>query len=198
MIRRLIAGLVVIGLAVGVWLLWPEEEASMSTTTAVASPTTVPATPTSSAPPVVTPDPSTTSTTEGNHVVETTEEAEAILRELWFGWFEGIYNQDEDRIREVVATEEQVRAAVDQFGSMEFSTAPQVDLIDVSEAELLRRDEECIALWAHLDISAFRPGATGSEGVYVLRHVDNRWLLLSVWPNRGDLWDQDCDVLLEL
>ncbi|MGH8950519.1 MAG: hypothetical protein ACRDX9_03750, partial [Acidimicrobiia bacterium] len=99
MIRRLIAGLIVVGLAVGIWALWPRGESDPTPTTlpiAVETTTTTQVTTTTSA---------ATTTTDGSHVVTTVEEAEAILRDLWFGWFEGIYNQDEDRIREVVGTQ---------------------------------------------------------------------------------------------
>src|SRR3990172_2759115 len=98
MIRRLVAGLIVVGLAIGVWALWPRGEPDPSPTTtvnAVASTTTT----------TTVANLTTTSTTAESHVVTTVEEAEAVLRQLWLGWFEGIYNQDEERIREVVATQ---------------------------------------------------------------------------------------------
>ena len=105
-IRWLVAGLIVVGLAVGIWALWPRENSDPPPTTvpiAVETTTTTLVT-TTSAPP-------TTSTTEDTHIVATVGEAEEILRALWFGWFEGIYNQDEDRIREVVGTQAMLDAA---------------------------------------------------------------------------------------
>ncbi|MEX2250445.1 MAG: hypothetical protein WD895_00070, partial [Acidimicrobiia bacterium] len=92
MIRRLIAGLVVVGLAIGVWALWPRGEPDPSPTTtvnAVGSSTTS----------IRVASRTTGSTAAQTHVVTTVEEAEEILRALWFGWFEGIYNQDEERIK---------------------------------------------------------------------------------------------------
>ena len=115
MIRRLLAGLIVVGLAVGIWALWPRANSDPSPTTvptAIETTTTTLVTTTTAAP--------TTSTTEVTHVVATVEEAEEILRTLWFGWFEGIYNQDENRIREVVGTQAMLDAARAQFGVMEF------------------------------------------------------------------------------
>lgn len=193
MIRRVIAGVVIVGLAIGIWLVWPQATSPGSgTTTVAAADGTTTSTTLPEAPPAITPNLATT-TTEGSHVVETTEEAEAILRELWFGWFEGIYNQDEERIREVVATEEQVQAAMDQFEVMEFSRSPEPDLIVLTGSEILRSTEACLAVWSSLDVSRFRPEAEGSQGVYVIRYSDNRSYLLSVWLNRGDLWTTDCD-----
>ncbi len=102
--RKVIPALVILGLALGAWLLWPRD-ADVPTTTvpeAGATSTTTSTQVTSTAP---TGD-STTSTDADSHVVETVAEAEEILRQLWFGWFEGIYNEDVDRIREVVVLEE--------------------------------------------------------------------------------------------
>ena len=112
--RRVIAALVVVGLAIAVLLLWPRSDPDdPDDTLAAPSSTTSTTTPSST----VTTEPGSTSTTsDGSHVVETVEEAEAILRELWFGWFEGIYNQDEDRIREVVVLEQTVDTARQAFG----------------------------------------------------------------------------------
>jgi len=126
--------------------------------------------------------------------VETVEEAEEILQELWFGWFEGIYNQDEDRIREVVATEVMLESAVAAFGKA-YDSPPSYEDVLFSGSEVLRSDEECLVVWSTIDISGFAgPGASESS-LYVLRS-DGSWLLATVWVNREDLWEPDCDSLL--
>ena len=120
--RRLVAGLIVVGLAVGIWALWPRENSDPSPTSvpiAIETTTTTLQT-TTTVPP-------STSTTEDTHIVATVGEAEEILRALWFGWFEGIYNEDEERIREVVGTQAMLESAQEQFGVMEFETAPTAD-----------------------------------------------------------------------
>jgi len=188
MARYAVAGIIVIGLAVGIWLLLPRDETSPTTTSppsAAASTTTS----TSTAEPTTT----TTASEPDGHVVETVEEAEEILRELWFGWFEGIYNQDEDRIREVVASEEQVATAREQFGVMEFTSSPTEEALTFTGTEILRSDARCAAIWSGPQ-SSFRPGS--SSGVHVIRRVDERWVMVSYWLNRGDLWEQDCEVEL--
>jgi hypothetical protein len=126
-------------------------------------------------------------------VVETVEEAEEILRELWFGWFEGIYNQDEERIREVVVLEETVETAKESFGT-EFARAPQPSDITFDDAEILRTDSECLAVFATMRLSGFREGSSG--GVYVLRSTEEGWSRLSTWSERNDLWEADCDSIL--
>jgi hypothetical protein len=185
MIRRLVAGLIVVGLAVGVWALWPRGEPNPSPTTtvdAVASTTTTVANLT------------TTSTTAEGHVVTTVEEAEAVLRQLWFGWFEGIYNQDEERIREVVGTETALDNAVAQFGVMEFAGPPTPEGVSISDIQILRADSDCLAIWAQV-ASNFRTGST--QVVQVFRRADDSWLLVSLWTFRGDLWEADCESQLE-
>jgi hypothetical protein len=136
----------------------------------------------------------TTTTSEDSNVVTTVEEAEAILRELWFGWFEGIYNQDEDRIKQVVGTQAMLDAAGAQFGVMEFAAAPDPALILLSDLEILRADQICLALWAGVSAS-FRPGAT--EGVQILRWASDRWIFAGFWTHRDDLWEADCDSQLD-
>jgi predicted RNase H-like HicB family nuclease len=190
--RRVIAALIVVGLTIAVILLWPSPTAEIPPDT-LAGPTT---TTTTTSPPttIIVPDTTTTSTAEGSQVVETVEEAEEILRELWFGWFEGIYHQDEDRIREVVGNPEQIQNAVDQFGVMEFEHMPTLSGISLDETEILRSDSECLALWSEVE-ATFRDGSLA--GVHVFRPHSSDWLLINTWPLRDDLWEADCDVQLQ-
>ena len=187
--RKVIPALVIVALAAGVWFFWPREEGSVTTTTLwvaeSSSPSSTIATTSSSS--------SVTPSTDGSHVVETVAEAEEILRGLWFGWFEGIYNQDEDRIREVVVLEETVETARESFGS-EFEREPRRDDISFSETEILFVDDECLAVWTVLTLSGFRSGS--SAGVEVVRWTGGTWKSLSVWTSRNDLWEADCESSL--
>ena len=179
MIRRLVAGLIVVGLAVGIWVLWPRDDSDTTTTTlpaAVDSTTSTSAPSTTSITTVV----STTTSTSDVHLVTTVEEAETILRELWFGWFEGIYNQDEDRIKEVVGTQAMVDAALEAFGAP-FVARPSLDGVIVSGTEVLRADTTCLAIWTTIDVSEFRGTGASTDNVVVLRNVDSAWRLATTW-----------------
>jgi hypothetical protein len=191
--RWIIGVLIALALAVGVFALWPDEAADSPSGTEAAGPsttTTTAATSTST----TTPAGTTTITSDvDSHVVTTVEEAEEILRELWFGWFEGIYNQDEDRIREVVVLEQTVETAKESFG-VEFDRAPQLIDFDFSETELLRSDPGCLAIWTVMSIDGFREGTT--TGVFVMRWEGDAWSRLSTWIERNDMWEEDCDSLL--
>ncbi|MEX1125022.1 MAG: hypothetical protein WEE53_05100 [Acidimicrobiia bacterium] len=188
MIRRLIAGLVVVGLAIGVWALWPRGEPDPSPTTtvnAVGSSTTS----------IRVASRTTGSTAAQTHVVTTVEEAEEILRALWFGWFEGIYNQDEERIKEVVGSQTALDSAEAQFGVMEFSAPPTIEQVSLSGTELLFSNAECFVAWATIDLSGFREGS--SSGVHVIRRRDYAWVSVGLWDMKEDLWQQDCESQLE-
>lgn len=192
--RRVIVALIAVALAVAVFVLWPrsdgenpsDPQAGPTTTT-----TTLSATTTTAAVSTTTSWP--TSTVTDVQVVETVEEAEAILRDLWFGWFEGIYNQDEARIREVVILEETVETARASFGT-EFERAPEPTDINFSETEILRADGECLAVSTDLILTGFRTGR--SSGVEVIRWTTDGWKSLSTWSDPNDLWEADCESSL--
>ena len=153
--RRLVAGLIVVGLAVGIWALWPRENSDPSPTSvpiAIETTTTTLQT-TTTVPP-------STSTTEDTHIVATVGEAEEILRALWFGWFEGIYNEDEERIREVVGTQAMLESAQEQFGVMEFDREPRATDLTYSDSEILRADESCLVVWTTTQVSGFNEATT--------------------------------------
>ena len=190
LVRKVVAGVVLVVMGVGIWLLWPREEEPPTTTVPIAADTT-----TTTVPPDTTLPAATTTTVQLPRVVETVEEAEAILREFWHGWFEGIYLQDVDRIREVVITEESVEAARSQFGVMEFDASPSPEAIVLSETEILRSDDQCLVIWSAVD-AQFVAGET--EGVYVFRWHEGSWARLSGWRFKEDLWEQDCEAQLEL
>lgn len=193
MFGRWITGLIVVALAVGVWALWPREDTTETTTT-----TSVQAAPTTTAGSTTTTAATTTTSDAQNpDVIETVAEAEAILRDLWFGWFEGIYNQDEDRIKEVVASQSQLDAAVAAFGVATFTEEPSRGSIRLSETEILRADSDCLAVMSTIDVSDFRGEGAMSRSVEVLRNLQGQWKFAASWTHADDLWEQDCDAQLE-
>ena len=194
MTRTIVAGLVVAGLALGIWFLWPDGGPTGNTaTTVVASPTTTVT--------VAAVDSSTTTTAETtstlaeSHIVETVEEAEEILRELWFGWFEGIYNQDEDRIREVVATDHQHVLALGQFGSMQFERMPDRKDILFTDSDILLADNQCLVIHTTTQLTGFTNANT--TDVHILRQTDLGWKFFGLWSRPSDLWESDCDASLQ-
>jgi hypothetical protein len=189
MFGRYAAGLIVIGLAVGVWIIWPDPEPVATTTTlAAATPTTTASTT------QLTTTTNATTTTTLVEVVDSAAEAEALLRELWFGWFEGIYDQDVDRIKEVVASQNQLDAAIAAFGVMTFESPPTRDGIVLSDIEILRADAGCTAIWVQVQVSGFREAEF--FGVHVFRYLDRSWMFVAIWEFTNDLWEGDCEALV--
>lgn len=185
--RLIVASVVALGLAVGVWLLWPRTpEVTVASTEASGTTTTLETVPTTTST-----TPSTTSATGESTLVTTVEEAEEILQDLWFGWFEGIYNQDEDRIRAVVATEHQVRLATEQFAEMLFDRRPLASDLSYEGTQILMATNTCTVIWTTSKIEGFNSG--NSSDVHVLRWNDG-WKFFSLWSLRGDLWEGDCEA----
>ena len=184
-------GLIVVALAVGVWVLWPRADPNPTTTTT----TSVRAASTTSTTEPTTTTLAATTTTGSNQdpdLIETVAEAEAVLRELWFGWFDGIYNQDENRIKEVVASQSQLDAAITQFGVMDFAGIPAADSFAFEETEILRSDTGCLAIWSAVQINDF--ANLSFSGLHVFRFVSNDWKLVSIWEFANDLWEQECEA----
>lgn len=165
--------------------------ASTGVTTTTVTTTSVPeTTATTSAP--------TTSTTVTS-VPDTTvnpearvEEVRLILQDLWFGWFDAIYHNDEEAVREVVATEASIqnfRDAVPQLGA---DRPPQPDDIVVDGVEILMETPECLVVFSELDLSSWRGEEAVTSGVDVLWDFGDTWRKATRWTNRGDLWQNDC------
>jgi hypothetical protein len=181
MARLAVAVAVVIALAVGVWMLWPDDERGATTTEPLAaSTTTISSTTTEPAP----------TTTEDDHIVDTVEEAEEILREFWLGWFQGLYHRDLARIRPLVASDAIEETARTQFGAIDFQREPTAEAIALSDVELLLSDETCLAVWSSLDVRELTGAST--EGVHVFRWINGKWRYASLWAYRNDVWQDDC------
>jgi hypothetical protein len=191
--RRVIAALVVVGLAIAVVVLWPRSDdvnTAGEVTTTTSTSTTAPDSTTTTSTTVA-----TTSTTSvlDDHVVETVEEAEAIIASHYYRWFRGIYEEDASLIRSTVILDEQVDAAIAQFGQMEFTSEPHPEGFSFAETEILESNAHCLAVWTIVSAS-FRAGS--SEGVLVFRTVNSEWKFLSSWQSTADLWEADCESSL--
>jgi len=191
--RRVSAALVVVGLAIAVVVLWPRSDdgntAGEATTTTTTS-TTAPDPTTTTSTTVAT---TSTTTVLDDHVVETVEEAEAIIASHYYRWFRGIYEEDAALIRSTVILEEQVDAAKAQFGQMEFASEPRPESFSFADTKILESNANCLAVWTIVSAS-FRAGS--SQGVLVFRNVSSKWKFLSSWQSSADLWEADCQSSL--
>ena len=117
-----------------------------------------------------------------------------LLEELYFGWFEAIYHNDEDRVREVIATAVYLDAFHEAAESMELPRAPTRSDVRITDLEILRDDQSCLVIFSTLDLTDWRGPEATVEGVNVLLRHDGKFKLGTAWTNRSDLWHTDCMI----
>lgn len=196
MIRRLIAVLIVVGLAIGVWLLWPREGPIVTATASAVAVSTSPAPSTTTTPGTSTSLPTVTVST-GAPTAMSVEEAEAILRELLLRRYLALYEQDEPALRDLAANQSAFESAVLAMQTVSFLAEPTGEQLQIRKIEVLRADASCLAIWSEVHVSGFLPDGVAS-GVLVLRESEGQWKWLSLWQHKGDLWESACDAVLEL
>jgi hypothetical protein len=187
---RLVAGVgVVAALALTLIVLSVRGNApsNSSTTTLAADPSTTTTT-------------ASTTTTAATTVTTTAEqrlaEVEALLQDLWFGWFDAIYRKDPDALWDVVATTTFYDAGVAAMETMTFESKPAQSDISFASFEILLDRPDCLVVSQNVDVSVFRGSGTFIQNVSVL-WPDNRYgfRFATDWVHPGDLWLQDCDNL---
>ena len=163
---------------------------SATTTTLIAAPTT---TDTTSLPSSNTNAESTTVTTSA---AQRTAEVEALLQDLWFGWFDAIYRKDPDALWQVVATTTFHNAGVAQMESMEFIAAPTRNQVVIADLTILLDRRDCLVVENSIDMTAFR-GFLGDTTVTVMWPDERYGLRFATgWQFANDLWLNDCDNLV--
>lgn len=162
---------------------------SNSTTTLAAEPST---TTTTSAPSTTTAAATTLTTTAEQRLAE----VEALLQELWFGWFDAIYRKDPEALWDVVATTTFYDDGVAAMDSMEFIAAPSLNDVLIGDLTILLDRTDCLVVEHFVDMSHFR-GVTGDNTVRVL-WPDERYgfRFATAWRFPNDLWLADCDNLV--
>jgi hypothetical protein len=118
------------------------------------------------------------------------------LKELWFGWFDAIYRKDPDALWEVVATTRNYEAGVAAMDTMEFTSPPTFQGVQIPSFEILLDRPDCLVVEQSLELSAFRGGNSSGSTVSVL-WPDTRYgfRFATDWQFSNDLWIQDCDNL---
>ena len=180
----------VLALAAGL-MIWRDQSITAPTTTLLAAPpTTAEPVPTTSA--TTTSAAMTTTTTEEQRVTE----VEAILTDLWFGWFDAIYRQDPDALWDVVATTPFHEAGVKAMESLQFDEEPSRDVLSVVVSGVLLDRTDCLVA-ENLISLPFLAGDPSNNGVNVLWHEEARgWRFATSWLYAGDLWQADCDEVV--
>jgi hypothetical protein len=137
---------------------------------------------------------SSLASTSTTTTVQRQVEVEALLKELWFGWFDAIYRKDPDALWEVVATTQFHDAGVAAMDTMEFISEPTVDGFDISDLEILLDRPDCLV--AAYTIDPLLLSEPRASFVSVLWPDDRYGFRFATdWQYANDLWQGDCDNL---
>lgn len=182
----MVAAAIVVGLAALVAVLLRENPTPITTTTTIGA----------AAPTTTSTSPSTTAATTTSTVTAEQRQAEVemILQELWFGWFDAIYNKDADGLWEVVATTPRHEDGVRAMETLEFIAPPTMDAIRVVRSELLLDRSDCLVVDHAIDLSGFAgPGSVAQTVSVLWPDTRHGWRFATNWENADDLWLMDCD-----
>jgi hypothetical protein len=120
-------------------------------------------------------------------------EVEAILTDIWYGWFDALFRDDADALWNVVATSSKQQAGVVAMDTVPFLSPPTLDALRVEVERILLDRVDCLVAEARVE-APFVGEDTSTQGVYVL-WPDERygWRLATTWVHANDLWQSDCD-----
>jgi hypothetical protein len=166
----------------------PEDGGGPVTTTTTTVPTT-----TTAAPTTTTTEPATTTLSEEARRAE----VEAILQDLWFGWFDAIYRKDEGALWEVVATSAGHEDGIAAMAQSDlFTSIPELVGVEVQVTQILLDRPDCLVTHHNIDVSAFRgEGAVGESVTVLWPDAEGNWRFATHWQHPNDLWLGDCDDL---
>jgi hypothetical protein len=185
---------VIVALAVAIWAAVSsgnDEVPPISSTSATVSSTSV-----STSSSTTTTAPTTTSA--ATSVPGTTdpearlEEVRLIVRDVWFGWFDAVYRNDEEAVLEVVATPTRLANFQEAVESAAWPRAPDLSEIVPAEVEILFDEATCLVVLSTLDLTAWLGGDAVTTGVDVMWPHDGSWRFASHWANASDVWETDC------
>src|SRR5690606_17654398 len=116
------------------------------------------------------------------------------LEDLYYRWFDAIYHNDEEAVREVIATERYLEDFMRAASSHTYPRPPEHSEIRISDIEILRDGAECLVVFVELDLSEWLDDQIPGSTVQVMYPQGNSWAFASNWQHKGDLWEQDCEV----
>ena len=195
---RLLAGVGVVAvlaltLIVSVQQGSPPFSSPTTTLSAASTPTTTPTTSTTTPPtsPSTTSE-QTTSTTNAEHRLA---EVEALLQDLWLGWFDAIYRKDPDALWRVVATTRNHDAGVAAMDTMDFTAPPSVQSFQLEDLEILLDRPDCLVTFYQIDASVMLDQPPSQFVSVMWPHPQHGFRFASDWRFPNDLWAPDCNEL---
>lgn len=133
----------------------------------------------------------TTTTT----VVDREAEIEEILRDFYFGWFDGIYREDVDTLDRIAGSEDVFEQGVAAFGKPKFTTAPTRDAVGVEVKNVLLDRPDCLVVSADIDFRSFIDIDRVMPAVDVFFRVGDGWGRAISYEYEKEMWLVACDYM---
>jgi hypothetical protein len=148
-----------------------------------------PTTTTTASAPTATTAPPTTTTT----VLDRRAEIAEIVRDFYFGWFDGIYREDVDTLDRVAGTNSVYEQGVAAFGKVAFTAAPTRDAVGVDVKTVLLDRPDCLVVSADIDFRSFVATDEVMPAVDVFFRVGEGWGRAVSYRYEQELWMVACD-----
>ncbi|MEX2280000.1 MAG: hypothetical protein WEA76_07930 [Acidimicrobiia bacterium] len=137
--------------------------------------------------------PTTTTTTTGG--VDREAEIEEILRDFYFGWFDGIYRQDVDTLDRVAGSTEVFESGVAAFGKPKYTAQPTREAVGVKVKNVLLDRPDCLVVSADIDFRSFIDIDRVMPAVDVFFRVGDRWGRAVSYQYEKEMWQFACDFM---
>ncbi|MEX1044398.1 MAG: hypothetical protein WD020_07135 [Acidimicrobiia bacterium] len=134
-------------------------------------------------------------TTTTSVVVDRETEIEEILRDFYFGWFDGIYREDVATLDRVAGSKEVFESGVAAFGKPKFTTEPTRDAVGVKVKNVLLDRPDCLVVSADIDFQSFIDIDRVMPAVDVFFRVGDGWGRAISYQYEKEMWQFACDYM---
>ncbi|MEX2653986.1 MAG: hypothetical protein WD532_03045 [Acidimicrobiia bacterium] len=134
-------------------------------------------------------------TTTTSVVVDREIEIEEILRDFYFGWFDGIYRQNVDTLDRVAGSTEVFESGVAAFGKPKYTAAPTREAVGVEVKNVLLDRPDCLVVSADIDFRSFIDIDRVMPAVDVFFRVGDGWGRAVSYQYEKEMWQFACDYM---
>ena len=125
--------------------------------------------------------------------VDRPAEVEEILRDFYYGWFDGLYRHDIDTIDRIAGSQAVLEQGIRGFGRLEFTAVPSRDAIGVDVKNVLLDRADCLVVSADIDFRSFVATEEVMAAVDVFFRVGDGWGRAISYKYEQELWLVACD-----
>ncbi|HVR32059.1 MAG TPA: hypothetical protein VMS74_05045 [Acidimicrobiia bacterium] len=120
-------------------------------------------------------------------------EIEEILRDFYYGWFDGLYRHDVDTIDRIAGSQAVLEQGIGGFDRLEFTAVPTRDAIGVDVKNVLLDRADCLVVSADIDFRSFVATDEVMAAVDVFFRVGDGWGRAISYEYEQELWLVACD-----